>query len=117
VREIDEGVELFNSGRYFEAHEEWEKPWLKAPEGSAEKLFIQGLIMLAAALDHYLKGEYAGTAKLIDKGLSRLNEHRSVAMGIDMEGLLGQVNSFHEKFKACGGKGIPREAFPRIAKR
>lgn len=115
MREIVEGIELFNSGRYFEAHEEWEKPWLKAPKGSAEKLFIQGLIMLAGALDHYVKGEYAGTAKLIGKGLSRLKEHASVSMGIDTEDLLGQVNSFNEKFKAVG-KGIPREAFPRIRK-
>ncbi|GAB4388831.1 MAG: hypothetical protein Kow0025_10490 [Thermodesulfovibrionales bacterium] len=113
VRDLAEGMELFNEGRYFEAHEAWEMPWLRAEKGSAEKLFIQGLIMVAGALDHYVKGEHAGTEKLLDKGLARLAGQRGLAMGMDTEDFLARVREFQEKFRARG-KGIPEAEFPRI---
>jgi predicted metal-dependent hydrolase len=110
---LEEGIGLFNSGRYFEAHEAWEVPWRPAPKGSPEKLFIQGLIMVSAALDHYRKKEYAGTAKLLEKGQRLLREHKYLGKDIDMEDFLRQVGSFHERFKAQG-EGIPEDEFPKI---
>lgn len=112
---LDRGIELFNSGRYFEAHEAWEGPWRPAPKGSPEKLFIQGLIMVSAALDHYGKKEYAGTAKLLEKGQRLLKEHKSLGKGIDMEYFLGQVDLFYDRFRARR-EGIPEDEFPKIRK-
>lgn len=42
------GIALFDDGKWFEAHEAWEDAWLES-EG-LEKVFLQGLIQLAAAL-------------------------------------------------------------------
>jgi predicted metal-dependent hydrolase len=113
---LEEGIELFNAGRYFEAHEAWEVPWRPAPKGSPEKLFIQGLIMISASLDHHRKGEYEGTAKLLDKGLRLLREHKALGKDIEMEDFLGQVEAFYEKFKAHR-EGISEDEFPKIKKR
>lgn len=39
---------MFNAGRWWEAHEAWEPLWLRA--AGPERHFLQGLILLAAAL-------------------------------------------------------------------
>jgi hypothetical protein len=46
------GAELFNTGDYWEAHEAWESPWnaAKARGDLIEANYIQGLILLAAAI-------------------------------------------------------------------
>ena len=49
---LDEGITLFNSGRYWDAHEAWERAWRPLPKGSPERDFYQGLILLAAAFLH-----------------------------------------------------------------
>jgi len=43
------GIDLFNHGYYWEAHEAWEGPWRAAPGATPEKALLQGLIRLAAA--------------------------------------------------------------------
>lgn len=42
------GIELFNHGYYWEAHEAWEGLWRKAARETAERNLLQGLILLAA---------------------------------------------------------------------
>ncbi|WP_244640442.1 DUF309 domain-containing protein [Aureimonas glaciei] len=43
------GVDLFNHGYYWEAHEAWEPLWLAAKQSTPHLLFFKGLILLAAA--------------------------------------------------------------------
>jgi predicted metal-dependent hydrolase len=47
-----EGLRLFNAGRFWEAHEALERVWLPLPKDSSERLFYQGLILLAVAFLH-----------------------------------------------------------------
>ena len=54
------GVDLFNHGYFWEAHEVWEKPWHQAAAGSDRKLFLQALIRLAAAALKLRVGSTAG---------------------------------------------------------
>ncbi|ACO46847.1 DUF309 domain-containing protein [Deinococcus deserti] len=42
------GVTLFNAGHWWEAHEAWEPLWLQST--GPERHFLQGVILLAAAL-------------------------------------------------------------------
>lgn len=112
---LEEGMELFNARKYFEAHEAWERPWLRAKKDSPERLFIQGLIMVSGALDHYRKKEYAGTEKLMDKALDRLERHKALGMGLDVEEFLRQVRAFYDRFKAAR-EGIPESDFPKLRK-
>ena len=56
------GVDEFRAGRYFEAHEEWERLW-KTTSGS-DRLFLQGLIQLAAGLVHAERGRAAPAMRL-----------------------------------------------------
>lgn len=43
------GLDLFNNGYYWEAHEKWEALWLLATDGLGAASFLKGLIKLAAA--------------------------------------------------------------------
>jgi len=43
------GVDLFNHGYFWEAHEAWETLWRHCPRNSADARFLKGLIALAAA--------------------------------------------------------------------
>ena len=54
-----QGLEAFNSSRFFQAHEHWEEVWLETPE--PEKTFLQGLIQIAAGFHHYSRNNRPGS--------------------------------------------------------
>ena len=43
------GLDLFNHGYYWEAHEAWESLWQVAERGSSLRMLFKGLILLSAA--------------------------------------------------------------------
>lgn len=49
------GVDLFNGGEFYAAHEDWESLWMRLEDGP-EKAVLQGLIQLCGAHIHRLKG-------------------------------------------------------------
>ena len=76
------GVELFNRGAFWEAHEAWEELWLRA--GPDIRLFVQGLIQLAAAWHHVGRGNHRGAERLFRSGLEKLAPYRPLHAGIDV---------------------------------
>ena len=78
---LRKGVELFNAGRFWHAHEEWETLWLAA--SGEEKEFLRGLIQLAAACHHVQRGTTSGAARLFDSALERLHRSPPDRLGID----------------------------------
>ncbi len=74
VNEFKRGIELFNRGEFFDAHEVLEDVWRAAPD--EEKKFLQGLIQVAVGLHHYSTGNKVGARSLLaraDKNLSAYN--------------------------------------------
>jgi uncharacterized protein len=80
--ELMEGARLFNAAEYWEAHEAWEIPWnaAKAAGDTNETNYVQGLILLAAAIHkrrHY--DSPGGGKRNYEKALRKLegitNEH------------------------------------------
>jgi uncharacterized protein len=57
-------VELFNSGRFFEAHEEWEELWLACGRRGSAADLLKGLIKLAAAGVKAQRGEVRASRSL-----------------------------------------------------
>jgi hypothetical protein len=57
---FQEGLDLFNEEKYFEAHEAWEELWKKLGSLNLEtvKTFIQAFIHTAAHFIHIKKGNY-----------------------------------------------------------
>src|SRR5438876_12392960 len=78
-----EGIKLFNSGSFFEAHEVLEDVWRAAP--AAEKRFLQGLIQVAVALHHYSKENRVGTRSLLARARRNLSGYPGEVWGIDLK--------------------------------
>src|SRR5258706_14434313 len=69
--EFAHGVRLFNSGKFWNSHEAWEQVWLRHAEDG--RLFIQGLIQLAAAYHQLVvKKNYRGLVNNFDKAYEKL---------------------------------------------
>ncbi len=89
---LTEGLEEFNAGRHWHAHEAWEHLWLGL--AGDEKLFVQGLIMAAAMLHQYGRGVERGVANHYQNVLARLPPQAPTKWGIDVAGLLSQLEPF-----------------------
>jgi predicted metal-dependent hydrolase len=64
------GVEQFNRGEFFAAHETWETIWLAA--AGRDKIFLQGTIQLAAAFHHGKSANTRGMPALLRRALEKL---------------------------------------------
>lgn len=96
---LREGVELFNAGRYWHAHEAWEQAWLAMPEGPAgdAEIILRGLIQLAAAQHLLGDGRRDGAASNLRKAHEKLALAPSRYMGIEVAPLLRFIQDQRER--------------------
>jgi hypothetical protein len=86
---VAEGIRLFNAQKFFEAHEALEAVWLKV-QGD-EKLFLHGLIQVAAAFHHYQQGNWQGFGRVLARGARKLAKFTRLRDGIDVLDLRDQL--------------------------
>jgi hypothetical protein len=77
VAAVAAGLEAYDTGDFFEAHELLEPAWMGTPD-LAERNLIQGLIKVAAAYVHGVRGNPAGIRRNLEGARDRL---RSGATG------------------------------------
>jgi len=75
----------FNSERYWECHEALEAAWRLL--SGEEKLYVQGLILVCAALVHHQKGEGEVALRVLKRALRQLDFEASHYHGIDVASL------------------------------
>ncbi|MGE4542970.1 MAG: DUF309 domain-containing protein [Pedobacter sp.] len=100
------GIDLFNHGYWWEAHEVFEMVWLAAGQRSTVcGRFVQGLIQLAAAQLKRFIGEPQGAQSLTRAGIEKLSLVKGTYLGIEVAPLITEVQRcLHED----------RGEFPRI---
>ena len=76
------GLELFNSGRYFDAHETWEDLWRETR--GPEKLLVQALVQSAVALHHASTGNYVGARSVMERSIRNMASYRRRFGGVDV---------------------------------
>jgi predicted metal-dependent hydrolase len=91
-RLYQKGLEAFNSAHFYDAHEHWEEVWLETP--NPDKMFLQGLIQVAAAFHHYSRANLLGTRKLLRAGLLKLDRFPEVHGGLEIEALREAVRGW-----------------------
>jgi len=89
------GLEAIRSGRYFEAHEELEEAWRAAP--AEERDFFQGLVHVAVAWYQAGRGRPVATGRQLEKAERRLTPFAPAYRGVDVEGVLRQVETAREQ--------------------
>jgi hypothetical protein len=96
------GVDLYNAGYFWEAHEAWEGLWRLAPASDpSQRRFLQGLIQCAAACLKAAAGDVQAAGRLAARGLARLEQ---VSSERDAEPMMGlDVARFVAEFRAFAG--------------
>jgi predicted metal-dependent hydrolase len=103
---LREGVEHFNAGRFFEAHETLEEVWRSTvPE---PKDLLQGLIQVAVAMVHYRDRDRPAVARrVLAKGRRRIEPYLPSALGIDLEALIANVERWNRWLESRDGEAPP----------
>ncbi len=104
------GLEAFNAGQFYEAHEHWEEVWLETP--NPEKTFVQGLIQIAAAFHHHSRANRKGTQNLLAAGLAKIEAFPKVHREIDVEALRAAVRQWLEALN--NGQNKETHEIPQI---
>ena len=87
---LEDGVMLFNSGRYYEAHEVWEDLW-RLTSGPL-KVCYQGMIQAAVGLYHLSNLNEAGAASQLQKSIRNLEAGPAEVRDLDIAGLVQQLH-------------------------
>jgi predicted metal-dependent hydrolase len=77
-----EGIKLFNSANFFEAHEVLEDVW--RPARNPERKFLQSLIQVAVALHHHSRGNLVGARSLLARATRNLEPYPEKFGGVDL---------------------------------
>jgi uncharacterized protein len=95
IAAVTAGLDAYAAGDYFEAHELMEPAWMGTAD-LAERALIQGLIKVAAADVHAVRGNPAGVRRNLEGARDRL---RSGATGsvtgveLDVDSLLASIEA------------------------
>ncbi len=83
------GIEEFNVGCYFEAHEVLEDLWHEYRE--TDRTFLQGLIQLSAGFYHFQCANMKGATSQLTKGIKKLEPYKPQHFGIDITKVLDET--------------------------
>jgi predicted metal-dependent hydrolase len=105
------GLDLFNRGRFFDAHEVLEDVWRAAPRdrsaGHPLRLHLQGLVQLAVAFHHQSKGNWVGARSVLARALRNLEGAESSFPHLDLERLWAELEVWRRYLNdADAGAGI-----------
>jgi uncharacterized protein len=95
------GVDLYNAGFFWEAHEAWEAAWHAAASDRLQHEFVQALIQCAAACLKGVMGDVVAARRLAARASQRLESVRAEVgasyMGLELAGFAMALRRFaHE---------------------
>jgi predicted metal-dependent hydrolase len=110
--EFKTGLDLFNRGHFFDAHEALEDVWRALPRDRPVRRHLQGLVQLAVAFHHESTGNRVGARSVLERALRNLNGADSSFPDLDLERLRADLADWQEHLAG----GVARPKPPRIAK-
>jgi predicted metal-dependent hydrolase len=108
---LKRGIDLFNSGEYWAAHEAWEAEWMPDRKGP-HSAFYKGLIQVAAGCLHYTRRNRRGAINKWGSGADYLRPYLPSHEGVLLAPLVSTVDQFLEAMKP---HEWPALTMPRIA--
>ena len=97
------GIELFNRGEFYEAHEVLEDVW--RPSAQPERRFLQGLIQVAVALHHHSRGNVIGARSLLARARRNLKPYPSTFGGLQLADLHNSLDAWQHALDS--GSSLP----------
>ena len=82
---FQQGVDLFNAGEWYAAHDLFEELWHETAD--PERRSLQGILQVAVAPLHLQRGNRRGAPILFGEALGRLKRPGTPDLGLDMASL------------------------------
>ncbi|MDQ6771369.1 MAG: DUF309 domain-containing protein [Candidatus Dormibacteraeota bacterium] len=109
---LERGIELFDQGLYWEAHEAWEEAWTPDRHGS-DRGFYKGLIQVAAGCLHSTRRNRRGTLNKWRSGVDYLRPYLPRHRGVELAALVAAIEACRAAV-AAEADGWPELSLPRI---
>ena len=88
------GIDLFNHGYWWEAHESLEAVWAAAGRRTNTGFFVQGLIQIAVAHLKKFQGLHDVATRMAQAGLQKMMPVNQVYLGIEMTRFKSTVTAY-----------------------
>ena len=94
---LDVGIEHFNEGRFWHAHEDWEALWISLKGNASQELIdgVQGIIQVAAMLLNHQRKKARGVVSLWTKSSAKLRPVIGGLFGLDIASLYIDSEPYH----------------------
>ncbi|MEC7436724.1 MAG: DUF309 domain-containing protein [Candidatus Thermoplasmatota archaeon] len=94
---LDIGIEHFNEGRFWHAHEDWEALWISLKGNASKELIdgVQGIIQIAAMLLNHQRKKARGVVSLWAKSSTKLIPVIDGLFDLDIASLYAECEPFH----------------------
>ena len=102
------GIDLFNAGSFFDAHEVLEDVWRESQ--GPEKEFLQAIIQAAVGLHHHSTGNIIGARSLLSRASRKLADYPDEYYGVALEGLRVSLAEWQKSL----GEGAALPLPPRL---
>lgn len=116
LQAVPYGVDLYNRGYWWEAHEVWEGAWLRRGRTGPEAEFLRGLIQLAAAHLKIRLERYRGARRLARQGLERIRSapEGGASLGFSATAVDSEATAYFGSFLNGGSPPRAGSGFPYL---
>jgi len=107
------GIERFNKGEYWLAHEALEDAWNAEP--SPIKEFYRGILQAAVVYHHISKENYRGALKVYRRSRKWLNPLSEICQGVDIARLRADLDAAIAEVRRLGIDNLAKfDLYPQI---
>ena len=85
------GLDEYDKGDYFEAHEAWEDLW--SDYNFPDRKFVQGLIQLSVSFVHLGNGNLTGAKNLLKKSQQKFDDYNGIHREINLADLKSSIEA------------------------
>jgi predicted metal-dependent hydrolase len=107
--DFNRGVDLFNRGHFFDAHEALEDVWRALPRDRPLRRHLQGMVQLAVAFHHQSKGNHVGARSVLERAMRNLNGADNSFPELDLDRLRAELEIWRKHLdnsKAAAAKKL-----------
>ena len=88
---FQKGLDEYDKGDYFEAHEAWEDLW--SDYNFPDRKFVQGLIQLSVSFVHLGNGNLTGAKNLLKKCQQKFEDYNGMHRDINLSDLKSSIEA------------------------
>jgi len=98
------GIDLFNRGEYYEAHESLEHAWMET--SAPERLLYQGILQIGLAYYQISRGNFRGAIKMFKRAQKHLASLNESFLGVNTRKLQENALKVEIEIRELGEKRI-----------